>query len=459
MFSRKRSFRTVLILTALVLAGVLFTTQSARAADIVIDDFTNTTLLTPLSRNTTGTTTFVDSPVTSAQGSVRDLSLTHSTGTGAVTLDVDSVLHYVAFASAPSTSGGFSVRWDGDSVGSSPSLNLDLGAVSGYDGFFLPIYADQVGWQMTINVTDPSGTTTASYSFTENQDIHTTGRVYYIPFSSFSNSNVFNAAVGAITFSVTGVSDLDLTLHDFLSGNFADGLVDMGDLPTNYALTTLVNSGAGHYKPGTTIQLQRTEGSVDTELDGQPDANAGHSITDGGDDNDGNDDEGGVVPVGLWNDSIFDVDVYASGVKGCLTGWLDYCGPVSLGANGDFNQLGEDFIVNEPIDPANNPTQFSLDLGFGFDLSNRTVFARFRIVPDRDGDGSCADQAPLTLNGLVDDGEVEDYKWTVLPTAVTLQSFEAANNTKGTIFGASLLVVVIFGFGLILHRRRKSIHQ
>ncbi len=436
-------------IVALIVASVLIVaiiSHSAVAATIQIDNFTNTTLSSPLSI-TSGSTSAVDSPITGAIDNVRDLSLTHVSGSGAVSLGVDTTTEgYLAFASAPNVEGNFTCRWDGNAAGSTPSLNEDLSDSGINDGFIISIYADQIGWQMQIDVRDQADTTTASYSFTENEDIRGTGRIYYIPFASFSNSTVLTSGnVGYIELTITGVDDLDLTVDFFDSVNLQDNLMDLGDLPASYGVTTLANNGAGHLNPGTGTQLGPT---VDSEPDGQPDANAQ------GDDPGGVGDEDGVAFTGNWASGTGYVTVNVSGGRGCLSAWLDWNnGTYVINPDGDFGDLLEKIIDNQPVNPGANNFTFPIA-----DPSSATLYARFRLVPDRDNDGVCGDQDSLYVTSLADGGEVEDYEINFTPTAITLSDVATQPNHIWLVVAATCIILLGAGTAtfLILRKHRKA---
>lgn len=449
---KKKMIFFAVMLVALVLVTAV--PQSTYAADLPLDTFADTTLGASLSI-TSGSTSAVDQPVTSAMGSVRDLSLTHVSGTGNVSLEVQTGNGILAFASAPGVTGNFSIRWDGTAAGPTPNLNTDLTDSGVNDGFLMNIYADQSGWSMQIDVRDQADTTTATYNFTETDNINGIGRVYYIPFTAFTNSTVLTGGnVGSVQISVTGVVDLDMTLDFIQTSDLADNLFDFGDLPEgapfNYGMTTLASDGAAHFNPGATVRLGT---NVDTEADGQADANAGR--TGGGDD--AADDEDGVVPVQLWNDNTFEVDVSITGANGCVSAWLDWNDGISTaGANGDFNGPFETFIDNQPITQAESPKRFTLNTFglFGGDLSNQIVYARFRVVPDV-GTPGCSDQDAPLLTDIINDGEVEDYRWEVSPTAVSLQN-STASSASPFMPVMVAIVVALVGTGVVLVRRQRA---
>jgi hypothetical protein len=238
--------------------------------------------------------------------------------------------------------------------------------------------------------------------------------------------------------------------------------MDYGDLPIgggegipNYGMTTFAQDGARHVPGDLMLGI-----SIDVESDGQPDSLAK------GDDNHGIDDEDGVVPVqvnadpGYWTKGKGLVNVTATGPEGgggCLMGWMDFWDSQSnsLGMDGDFDDFdpsgawSETIINNQWVEagPAGVTTQVSFNLPE--DVSGYPLYARFRLVPDADGDKSCKDQAPACYEGLKINGEVEDYRWGWKSTAVTLQSINASTAPDGStdplILGLSALGIIALG--------------
>jgi hypothetical protein len=158
--------------------------------------------------------------------------------------------------------------------------------------------------------------------------------------------------------------------------------MDFADAPDpNYA-TLLASDGARHdIVPG--IYLGS---GVDAEPDGQPDPDAL------GDDNDGNDDEDGVVFTSpLIPGQAAMVDVNAS-VAGSLTAWVDF------DCNGVWDYNEEMIFVGEPLNAGINHLMFSVPV---WAVADANTYARFRFVTD-----------PVSLMdwGPAPNGEVEDYK-------------------------------------------------
>ena len=169
---------------------------------------------------------------------------------------------------------------------------------------------------------------------------------------------------------------------------------DYGDLPAAYALTTKANDGARHIKNSLTL------GSITTEPDG---TTSDAAAADVGDD--------GVTRSGNWSNGANggSVQVNVTGARGCLSGWIDWNG------DNDFADAGEQVAAMQPVNVGSQLLSFAVPAGTfnGTPGPNVTVFARFRVMPDIDGDGACdvSEQKALAAQGTVYGGEVEDHRW------------------------------------------------
>jgi uncharacterized repeat protein (TIGR01451 family) len=155
--------------------------------------------------------------------------------------------------------------------------------------------------------------------------------------------------------------------------------LDLGDAPDPTYPTLSASNGAAHIL-GSGLFLGAT---VDNEVDGQPTALAD------GDDNNGVDDEDGVVfTTGLGAGLDAAVDVTASGA-GLLNAWVDF------NADGDWGDAGEQIFIDQALATGVNALSFAVPPG----ATLGTSFARFRF----DSAGG------LSFDGLATDGEVEDH--------------------------------------------------
>jgi hypothetical protein len=228
----------------------------------------------------------------------------------------------------------------------------------------------------------------------------------------------------------------------FGSFSFNDTGFDFGDLPGGYGLDQRADDGARHCPDGITL------GEIwDADPDGQ--ANSGAT----GDDDDGTDDEDGVVVANApWsngpNGASAQVTIGGSG-NGCLSGWLDWNEDL------DFGDPDEQIIVNDAV-TAGSSSIFTFDVPDGvFGGSGRAFNARFRLVPDKDGDASCADQTAPSLTGTAGGGEVEDYQWFFSPTAITLRNIEARAATVSPLW--LLAALLLLGIMSLLVRRARHV--
>jgi len=178
--------------------------------------------------------------------------------------------------------------------------------------------------------------------------------------------------------------------------------LDFGDAPDPPYPTLRGRDGARHViTPGPHFCDAAGGGLPDADPDGQPDPQAL------GDDNDGNDDEGGVIFPTLvqWVPNSIVVYVCDSGAGGggVVQIWIDFNG------NGAWEAGEEIFNGLLPVGIHNVPVTAPIGSVVG------TTFARCRI----------SSQGGLTPKGQASDGEVEDYtvdieenptvKWVQLP--------------------------------------------
>nr|QNO54133.1 hypothetical protein KOBOILMI_00001 [Methanosarcinales archaeon ANME-1 ERB7] len=189
--------------------------------------------------------------------------------------------------------------------------------------------------------------------------------------------------------------------------------MDWGDAPDGMTAlgypTLAMNNGARHVIAG--LWLGDRMDNPDAEPDGQPDPDAL------GDDNDGNDDENGVVfNTPLVSGQLAEVTVTAS-AQGILQGWIDF------NADRDWADPGEHIFVNKPLVAGPNVLTFTVPATAA--QADVVTFARFRFSRMRD----------LSFDGLARDGEVEDYavRFEVRPTA---DLGDAPDSTSG--FSASM---------------------
>jgi len=158
--------------------------------------------------------------------------------------------------------------------------------------------------------------------------------------------------------------------------------MDFGDAPDD-PYPTLLPNGARHVIDGVTY----LGASVDAEQDGQPDPNAL------GDDNDGNDDEDGVVFNQPWAQGQPASIMVNASVAGKLDAWVDF------NADGDWVDAGEQIFNSKQLNAGANIISFLVPIT----ATVGDTFARFRF----------STLGGLSPEGQADDGEVEDYKITI----------------------------------------------
>lgn len=267
---------------------------------------------------------------------------------------------------------------------------------------------------------------------------------------------VVKGASGTLDFGGIIVDALHLSSIDFDNTNidsFAGDTTaekDFGDLPASYGMTTAANGGANHVIGGPFLG-----NCVDSDLDGQPSANAGGDDVDGSGTTSGtcsqtNADEDGVTVASAWSDGVGGgaVEVTVSGGNACLSGWLDW--------DGDDNFSGShDHIMDRvPLSAGDHTLTFDVPAGtFTTGSADRDLFARFRLLPDGGNAGDCGDDGPVSATGRAPGGEVEDYQWSFLPTSVGVRRFgaESASPARGA---AALATLLLAGIGMSLFFRR-----
>src|SRR6266850_112312 len=156
---------------------------------------------------------------------------------------------------------------------------------------------------------------------------------------------------------------------------------DFGDAPAPYP-TLLSADGARHL----IVQGIYLGAAVSAETDGQADRNAAAD--------DGDDCVTFLGPLAAGNGSTVRVVV---SVAGKLDAWIDFNG------NGDWGDQGDQIFTSTPLAPGANILNFSVPT-----YATATItFARFRFSTTGD----------LKPTGPARDGEVEDYRVAIVPTA------------------------------------------
>ncbi|MCA9988644.1 MAG: hypothetical protein KDE59_30265 [Anaerolineales bacterium] len=449
---RKHSvwFRLGRVLRALVgmmlaLAVLMTMTYSADATAQALDDG-NTSPIQNLNLSCcTDSSSTLDATSGSILGGERDAAIHFVNGFAGLTsaqMVAGAPFNVISFSNSDFNESILTVTYDGDDNDATTLDPVGLGGVDltsgGAAGFgFSVVTLDQTA-NITVriysNATDHSTAT-----------VTVNGRKgYFIPFSSFGiGSGATNPAdftdVGAVQLEIdpNGVDSVDLSIDIFDTTTR-----DFGDLPAVYNATTLADNGAYH-----------TEGSIylgsayDAEADGT------ESTTATGDDT-GSDDEDGISLVGSWSDGAGNgsVLVTVGGGNGCLDGWVDF------DQDGLLNEADNHPIIDRSVSVGQQLITFDVPAGtFPGSGANFSLYARFRLTRDRDGDGNCAEENELDaispwLNGAYD-GEVEDYQFPFSPTAITLDIINLQENSSGQLWAVVVTLLLMSGATFVYYRR------
>lgn len=458
-----------LLVTMVIL--VLLLMQGARATEAnpgtTIDSFATSQSLSAVEDGTAATTGTDQGVVdgTGILGGERDVVVTITDGTGF--LDVDIGSGQLQHSQTSPVKGTTLVTYDGNDNDAS---NLDpngLGTVdlSADQAFLIELTNNDQAADLTIAVYSNDASHCSSLTKTTPGGLTASDPpvAMIFRFSDFTaacSSSASFADVGAITLLIDGTlnSATDLTMS-----RFETVTLDFGDLPettgtTNYPGFTTLPTGAHHV-----IGNLKLGALIDSESDGQPDADAGGpaSAPTGGDDGNGVDDEDGVVrtPAVLWQPgSTVSVDVTITGGDACLSAWIDW------NNDGDFADTytsgATDHVMSKQAVSASATAQtFSFLMPSQADLPGigKSFYARFRLFP-RDSNGACTD-ALDSPTGAASNGEVEDYFWEFGPTTVTLTRL-AATSAAGFPAGLTLATLAFLAgtvaVGGVLVRRRRD---
>jgi hypothetical protein len=177
------------------------------------------------------------------------------------------------------------------------------------------------------------------------------------------------------------------SLHTDSSGIFRivppSGL-DYGDAPDPYP-TMLDSNGARHFiVPGVFLGV-----AIDPDSDGQPDS---HAL--GDDNNDGTDDEDGVVFTTCLVPGYPAMAEITASVTGFIDAWIDF------NHDGDWDDAGEKIFNSTGVGPGVDTLSFDVPPTAPLGVT----ISRFRFSTS----GALGD------TGLASDGEVEDYEVTIV---------------------------------------------
>ncbi len=421
---------------ALLVVGVIL------AAAVAIDTFNAGTQDLTADPTTTSISGFVNA-AGDVIGTERDTQVNWQSGAGEVKVEIDRFeSNKLSFTQGSGVTGDALLQWDGSdgSMNRQYTLGADLTDSNTNDSFVLRLLANDLSTGITLKVyTDASNW--SQYSLNTPGSIPDGSHVdIVIPFTSFSTGT---GASGPATFSNVGAVEMviDGTLNqgadmslDFLETNTVR---DYGDLPSGYPVT-FASNGARHIPQGLRLGT-----NVDAEADGTNSANADY------DDSDiAPDDEDGVVrtPGVNWSAGANggSVDVTVNGCSGTcyLNGWIDW------GNDGSFDEDGDQIFSDKEVSNGTQTLTFNIPTGQTF---NTSFYARFRLC---DAQNTCN-----SVTGEVTNGEVEDYKWSFGPNAVTLTRLEATSVPPRQPVGAAAAALallassMVVGGVLVLRRR------
>lgn len=176
------------------------------------------------------------------------------------------------------------------------------------------------------------------------------------------------------------VGESSLIMHRF------EGGWDLGDAPDPTYPTLLASNGARH-PADSGLYLGA---AIDSEADGQPNADATGDDTDP----DGDDEDGVVFTSLLIPGELASVEVGAS-EAGVLSAWIDF------NLDGDWDDAGEQIFADQALAAGTNPLGFTVPAGAE---ATPMTFARFRV----------STAGGLSYDGEAGDGEVEDYQMEVV---------------------------------------------
>ncbi len=347
------------------------------------------------------------------------------------------------------------VTWDG-ADGDAWALNRTglggMNVVSGTNNsFVLSIVSKDTG-QIGLTIRVYTGTNASAMTLTMPAARVGSGeRVDLVyPFGQFTTTAGGGAdftSVGAIQLYFNGriATATDIAI-DNLEANSAR---EYGDLPVSIYGTSVLS--ACHIpqgmRLGTNVETESTYQSS-TNADGD-DATSGRNV----------DDEDGVaINMDYWpwspgsGGGELDITVTGcgSGNDRCYVhGWIDWNG------DGDFNDTVDG--ANEKIIAFTTSSDGTSERTFTTPdpFPNGYYYARFRICR-HGGDNGAACNSPTTEDNNVTNGEVEDYRWPVGPTAITLSSITARSTPLAIGIGAAALLGLLALGALFVARRRKA---
>ena len=202
-------------------------------------------------------------------------------------------------------------------------------------------------------------------------------------------------------------ADPDGTITDmgayFFDQTFLPPGFDFGDCPDLGYPVLLSGNGAKHLIDANVF----LGNSVDADDDGQPGALAV------GDDEDGNDDDDGVIFQGDFIPGTGVTTIVTASTGGYLNAWCDW------NADGDWNDASEQIFTNQPLVAGYNSFSINVPATAALD----TTYCRFRFNSS----------GGLSYDGFANNGEVEDYQVVIISQACTNYAIWHFDENQGTV--------------------------
>ncbi len=443
MKSVKFSFLLVLLLGI----GSMLLFNRVSASPYVVDHFDsvqNTIAMAPGTLPITSCTSVTDGNVVGGQRDVQVQITGYQSGGG----DIEALINnngnsLFSLDQDSGVEGWVEVVWDGED----PCTSLNPVGLGGEDFTFGGVH-DSL--RMGVSSDDlPADVTFTVYTDANNWRSYVlelpgfvfTPRIFNITFAEIDNSGSGQGTVdwtniGALVMRIQSDSpSLDLRVH-FVETTSSGYVLDFGDLPEEYGVTTIDDDGARHEVGNLFLGY-----IADTEGAGLESTGAV------GDDEDGYPDEEGVTRVGTsrWvPGNTAQLTVRVTGGAGYLVGWFDWDGNGAMAA-GEMVEFGS---VNSGLNTVSLvvPPEFTRPLPDPLDL-----YARFRLYS--------SDPGTPTPTGLAVNGEVEDYFWQFNnPTAVSLSAFSGTSQ-QGLATAVAVLFALLSAVTAVFFIRRRRTQQ
>ena len=339
----------------------------------------------------------------------------HVTGGGDIVINGDGEYPMTVTNSLITIDVEKSTNGEDADIGTGPEI--PVGGLVSWD--YVVTNTGPVGLTNIVLSDDPEGIISCPHSDLNSEESMTCTHTGTSSVGQYENLATVTGEYCPIGDTCTPVTDQD-------PSHYFGEMLDFGDLPEAFGMTTLAQDGARH----SLSELNLTIGlDKDMEGDGIPD---GAAL--GDDLNNVADEEGVYPPTGSnWSDGqgeltvVVDVDTPAPGYVGCLTGWLDFHDGAGGGPDNSFDNAGEYIIQNAAVMTGENHLTFPLPADVADDAS---FFGRFRLVPlsGEVREESCT-QSALGYKGFSEGGEVEDQVFVFGPTAVSLAGFSAESSS------------------------------